>query len=57
MDKTIAVLTVNDANKLKAKDLRLLAEWLEKQSEFLREMALYGNNISSRFRARYITHD
>ncbi len=56
MDKTLAVLTINNADKLTKKELKRITAWLAAQSAFVSMLSRNNNDLSKRFRARCIVH-
>jgi hypothetical protein len=50
-EKSAAVLTIKDADKMTEEGRRSVAKWLRRQARFLEE---HGTDYSTRFRARYL---
>lgn len=49
--KSAAVLTVKDSDKMTKAGRKRIAKWLRKQAD---DLEMTGHNYASRFRARYL---
>lgn len=50
-DKSAAIVTIKEADKMTAKGRKAIAAWLRRQAAFLEK---HGNEYSARFTARYL---
>lgn len=50
-EKSAAILTIRDADKMTPRGRKQIAAWLRRQSEFLTK---HGKQYSGRFTARYL---
>ena len=51
IDKTAAIVTINDASKMTPEGRKEVAKWLRRQGRWLEE---YGDQMSHRCIARYV---